>query len=326
MRESAWLINAVLTTYLTLFISNHYTGRFSKGKELHISRTSGNDGWSCNQTNPCETMWRAVTLASRGDTIHLNGTDTENHPYTCKSGTLLHPGVYINKSLSLVGFGPRPPHIRCSEGLTFDGSDDAQQMHITLSGLFLNESLVYFQDASVNIDRCKFEGSKHGVQFLVSTRMVSTIQITDSTFVNNSECISDFVNKTMNLSTAVQVNFKLKDSSFRGNAMSDEGNCVSFREPSDNKHPVSVNITLENLTFSDNKFSAEGLVFLDMENSNQDINLRKVKFIDNIALSDLTFFANDGHSELIFHTNTLTIFINESNFSSTNARSFLVNA
>ena len=321
------LVNdAVLTTYLTLFLFNHYTGRASKGMELYISRTTGNDSWSCNQTNPCETIWRAVTLASRGDKIHLNGTDTENHPYTCQSGTRLHPGVYINKSLSLVGFGPKPPHIRCSDGLTLDGSDDVQQMHITLSGLFLNESLVYFQDSSVNIDRCKFEGSKHGVQFSVSTRMVSTIQITDSTFVNNSKCISVLVNKTMNLSKAVQVILKLKDSSFRGNTMSVEGSCVSFSKSSDNKHSVSVNIALENVTFSDNKFSSKGLVFLDMENGNQDINLQKVKFTDNIALSGGIFFANDGHSELIFHSNTISILINESNFSSTNARSFLVNA
>ena len=316
--------NAVLTTYLTLFLSNQYTGRASKGMELYISRTTGNDSWSCNQTNPCETIWRAVTLASRKDKIHLNGTDTENHPYTCQSGTRLHTGVYINKSLSLVGFGPKPPHIRCSEGLTFNGTDDAHQMHITLSGLFLDESLVYFQDSSLNIDRCKFEGSKRGVQFSVSTRIVSTIQITDSTFVNNSECVSVVVNKATNLLEAVQVIFKLKDSSFHGNAMPDKGNCVSFSESSGKKHSVSVNITLENLTFSDNKFSSKGLVFLDMENGNQVINLQKVKFIKNSVLSGRNFFANA--SELIFHSNTVNIFINESNLSSTNARSFIVTA
>ena len=179
---------------------------------MYISRTAGNDGWSCNQTNPCKNIWGAVTLASRGDKIYLDGANTENDPYTCQSEIPLHPGIYINKSLTLVGFGPKAPHIRCSEGLTFDGSDNTQQMHTTLSGLFLDKSLVYFQDSSVNIDRCKFQGSKRGVQFLVRTRMVSNIQITDTAFVNNSECMSVVVNKAMNLSEDVLVTFMFKNS------------------------------------------------------------------------------------------------------------------
>ena len=265
-------------------------------------------------------------MASSKDYIYLDGKNTENDPYTCQAETTVHPGIYINKSLSLVGFGPKPPHIRCPEGLTFDGSDDAQQMHTTLSGLFLDESLVYFQDSSVNIDRCKFEGSKRGVLFLVSTAMVSNIQITDSAFVNNSECISVVVNNTMNLSEDVLVTFTLKNSCFQGNAMSDEGRCMSFSESSEDKHSVSFNITLENVEFSDNKFSSKGLVFLDMENGNQEINLQRVKFIKNSALPRPNVFGNGGHSELIANSNSVNIFINESSFSSTNARSFLVNA
>ena len=266
-------------------------------------------------------------MASSKNYIYLDGTNTENNPYTCQSENTAHPGIYINKSLTLVGFGPKPPHMQCSEGLTFHGSDDAQHMNITLSGLFLDKSLVYFQDSSVNIDRCKFEGSKRGVQFLVSSGMVSNIQITDSAFVNNSECISVVVNKAVKLSEDILVTFTLKNSSFQGNAMSDEGRCMSFTESSDIKHSVSfMDITLENVTFSDNKFSSKGLFSIDMENGNQDINLQKVKFIRNSALSPPNVFAHGGHSELIVISNSVNIFINESSFSSTNARSFLVNA
>ena len=152
------------------------TAPVSRGTDWYISRASGDDSWPCDKTKPCKHIWKAVTLASSNDYIYLDGFNTENDPYICQSGTPTHPGIYISKSLSLVGFGPKPPHIRCSEGLTFDGSDDAQQMHITLSGLLLNESLVYFQDSSVNIDRCKFEGSKHGVQILIKMRAVSAIE------------------------------------------------------------------------------------------------------------------------------------------------------
>ena len=118
-----------------------------------------------------------------------------------------------------------------------------------------------------------------------STRKVSNIQITNSTFVNNSECISIVVNKTMNLSEAVQVVFTMTHSSFHGNAITDEGSCVSFNESSANKHSVSLNITLENVTFSHNKFSMKGLIFLYIENANSDIHFQNVTFRSNNALS-----------------------------------------
>ena len=108
--------------------------------------------------------------------------------------------------------------------------------------------------------------------------------------------------------------------------MSDEGRCMSFSESSDKKHSVNFNITLENVAFTDNKFTSKGLIFLDMENGNQDINLQKVKFIRNSALPRPNVFTKGSHSELIVHSNSVNIFINESSFSSTNARSFLVNA
>ena len=87
-----------------------------------------------------------------------------------------------------------------------------------------------------------------------------------------------------------------------------------------------MDITLENVTFSDNKFSYKGLFSIDMENGDQDINLQKVKFIRNSALSPPNVFAHGGHSELIVISNSVNIFSNESSFSSTNARSLLVNA
>ena len=265
-------------------------------------------------------------MASSKDYIYLDSTNTENDPYTCQSETPLHPGVYINKSLSLAGFGPKPSHIRCSEGLTFDGSDDARQMHITLSGLFLEQSLVYFQDSSVNIDRCNVEGSKHGVHFLINTTMVSNIQITNSVFVKNSECISVVINKTMNLSEAVQVVFTVKHSSFHGNVITDEGSCVSFHEAFNNKHSVSLNVTLENVTFFHNKFSTKGLVFLDMENANQDIHIQNVTFMSNNALSDRDVYAGYGHSECIVHSSTVNVLVNTSSFTGQQARSFDISA
>ena len=296
---------------------------------MYISRASGNDSWSCDQIKPCKTLWRTVTLASRGDHLHLDGTNTEKDPYTCQSGTLTHPGIYIDKSVSLIGFGPMPPHVRCSEEnkVTFDGSYNAHQVNITLLGLILSDSSLYFQDSSVSIDSCKFEGNKRGVQFLISTRMVSSIQITNSTFVGNEECISVILNSIKNLShQRNQVIFELKNSSFYGNTISDKKSCISFRESNENKQCVSCNITLENVTFSYNYFSSRGLVFLELENGNQDIELQNVTFINNRQSLGYGVLRRYNQSVFIVRSNLIIISINASNFTSQNARSFSISA
>ena len=299
------------------------TGHDPIATNFYISRASGNDSWSCDQTKPCKTIWRAVTLASDGDIIYMDGTDTEQDPYTCQSSQ--SPGLYINTSLTLTGFGLMPPQIRCSNGtsLTFDGSGNAQQMNVTLSGLIVNNSFVYFQDSSANISGCKFVDSKQGVRFVISSRMLFDILITNSIFVRNSECISVVVNSTGLPSSIIQVNFTLKSSSFSFNAVSDSGNFISFTESPDKKQTVNCFITMKNVSLYGNDFNSKGLVFLEFNNGNQYFQLHEVKLAENrptpnkVVLTD-----HQGDSEFIFRCNIVNIFVNGSNFTSQNARSF----
>ena len=295
---------------------------------MYVSHASGNDSWSCDQSTPCKTIWRAVTLASRGDRIHLDGTNTVKHPYTCQSGTSAHPGIYINRSLSLIGYASPMPQIRCPEGtgLTFNGSDHAEQMNVTLSGLLVNESFVSVQDSFVSIDGCKFQGSKQGVEFVMRNKMASNIRITNSTFSRNRMCISVVVNSTENPSQNIQVEFKLTNSSFDSNVLSDEGTSISFSASPHNNQSVSCGITLENVTFSRNTFSSRGLVFLEMENGSQNIHLQGVSFIDNNPSSGQDVFTAEGVSECIVRSTNVNIFIDSSNFTTENARAFNVSA
>ena len=304
-----------------------FTGAVTNGNDLYISRVLGNDTRSCDQqSKPCKSIWRAVTLASHGDRIHLDGTNTNKDPYTCQSGVSQHLGIYINKSVSLIGSASPMPQIRCTEGtgLTFNGSDNVAQMNATLSGLLVNESYVKFYDSSVNIDGCKFEDNKQGM--LIVTR-TSSIQITNSTFSGNSDCISVVVNSSNSQSQYIKVKFKLMNSSFEGNVLSDEGSCISFTEsPYYNKQPVSYDITLENVTFSHNKFSSKGLVFLEMKNGNQHIKFQNVILIDNRPSSGRDVLTGDGDSECIVRSADVNIFIDSSNFTSHHARLFNVSA
>ena len=295
---------------------------------MYVSRASGNDSRSCDLTKPCKTIWRAVTLASHGDHVHLDGTNTDKDPYTCESGRPEHLGIYVNKSLTLTGFGLPLPRIRCFNGtnLTFDGSYNEQQMDVTLSRLSVKESFVIFLDSSAKVDGCAFEGSEQSLEFVVWSKKILNIQITNSNFSRNSECISVFVNSKDNTSHYTQVLLELTNSHFDGNVLSHEGGCISFTELPLNHQCTSCNITLVNVTFSRNKFNTKGIMSLELDNGTQNINLQRVRFIDNSPSSSRDVSPGGDESECIFQSSTLNIFIDSSNFTSERARSFNVSA
>jgi len=256
----------------------------------------------------------------------LDGINTDKYPYTCQSGTSEHPGIYINKSLSLIGYGSSLPQIRCSEGtgLVFDGSKNAKEMTLRLSGLFFNESAVRVQDFSVEMDDCAFKGSKQGFQFVITTNLASGIEIINSTFSRNRNCISVVVTGIRNPSQDTNVILKLANSTFDRNIFSDEGTCISFTEPPNRtNHSVNTNMALENVTFFRNKFSSRGLVYFKIDNGYQNIHLQNVTFIDNLPLSGAD---SSGDSECIIRSSAVNTVINSSNFTSEAARSFNVSA
>ena len=153
--------------------------------------------------------------------------------------------------------------------------------------------------------------------------MLLDVVITNSTFVRNSECISVVVNSTGIPSSIIQVNFTLKSSSLSGNAISDSGNFISFTESPGNNRTVNCFITLKNVTFSDNMFSSRGLVFLEFNNGNQYFQLHEVKFAENRPTPNKDVLTDhQGDSKFILRCTNVNIFVNGSNFTSQNARSF----
>ena len=118
--------------------------------------------------------------------------------------------------------------------------------------------------------------------------------------------------------------FKITNSSFDGNFLSDEGQCISFTEAPNSNKSLSCNIILENVTFSRNRFSSCGLIFLQVDNSTQNINLLNVTFIDSSPSSDRDVDMGNGYNECVFRSSTVDISVSASNF--TSARLFNVSA
>ena len=299
----------------------------TESKSLYISRAAGNDAWSCDQWKPCKTISRTIKLATSGDQILLDGTDTDKDPYNCLSGESQYPGIYINESLSLIGSANPMPQIQCSEGtgFIFNGSNSAEQMNITISGLVLHETFLRIQDSSLDIDGCRFEDSSQGVEIAVSTMNVMNIKITGSTFSRSNNCISVVVDSQSNSSHNTQVMFKLTNSSFDGNVLADEGKVISFIELLSSKKSITSTIVLENVRFSKNKFHSKGLVWFDTKKASQFIQLQNVTFIENSPFSDQDFLVG-RYSESIVNGSDVTLLINSSNFKSQHSRSFSVTA
>ena len=300
-----------------------FVGTVTEGKYLFISRALGNDTWSCDQSKPCKTISRAVELASSGDHILLDGNNTDKDPYNCQSRSPELSGVQINKSLSIMGYGSFMPHIQCNKGagLQFNGSNNEQQMNVTLSTLLVSQSAIMVQDSSVHIDGCRFTGSNQGVVINIRARLSLNILVTNSIFYNNSGCISVVVNSTTKHSKNIQVIFRMTNSSLLyGNVVNDVGRCISFTESQNSGQSVSCNITLENTTFFGNKFILpQGLIFLESNNGSQYIQFKTVTFFDNGILSTREDLMDDSVLCIVRSTD-VNISISSSTFSSDYAK------
>ena len=251
---------------------------------MYLSRT-GEDNGSCDQKNPCNTIRWAVTLATHDDLIYLDGTNTSKNPYTCASGTS-HPGIYINKSLSLIGFGNPLPRIRCSGGsfLAFNGSVDAlHEIRANMSGIIFSGRSLTFLESSAYIQNCKFNERQEGVKFTIHKMIDSRLHIKDTIFSENMAGISVDLAHT--------------------------------------NQDISFDLTLENVTFIHNQFSPKGLISLNMKNGKHIIHFKDVTFIDNCASG----YQYEPTECIVRSTRAaVTIFIDSSHFQGQQTRLFAI--
>ena len=280
---------------------------------MYISNTLGNDNWPCDRLKPCKTIWRAVTLASSGDHIYLDGNDTDKAPYTCQSGKRSeHPGIYISKNVSLMGYGPIPPHIRCLPGssFVFHDPDNPWPISVTLSGIFFNETTIKFQDSSANIDGCTFEGNHTCTctctEFLARRDMLFNIQVTNSIFYTNGHCPSVVVK------------------SYQSQPL----RTVIGQEP---PHVVSSNITMKNVSFYTKFPTTMSFFYLDFERGHQNLYIQNttcelLNDSPDTFSSTLDNFFEKGCSDFTLRGYSLNIILNESRFSNRHARVLNISA
>ena len=265
--------------FLTIF-----TGHIAAyGRKWYISGT-GKDEASCDFEDPCKTIWHAVNVASRDDSIYLNGINTDKNPYTCQPEASAYSGIFIDKALSLIGYGNQLAWIQCSGGnsLTFNGTSASQRMRTKISNIGFKGGAMKFLDSSAHIENATFEDST-GVNFIIHNKMMSSLHIADSTFSKNKGCIS--------VTSSINQN-------------------------------ITFNLTLENVTLSQNEFSNNGLVFLDVKSGSHNIHFQNVAFKDNQRAWPRVLYNNECIVQSL--QAAVKIFIDSSYFRGGDARLFQI--
>lgn len=274
-------------------------------------------------SNPCQTISRAVNLASPGDHIYLNGANTDKDPYNCQSATSQHPGIFINKSLSFIGYGPTA-HIRCLNGtsLTFVGSNN--DVEITLSGLFFNDTIVSFRSSSAGIDGCKFAGIKQRLDFTVGNTTFSSIRIRNSVFWKNSGGLFVDVSSTADRNSMNLLVLEVQNTTFRDHFVgseTDEGRLIKVESRQKLTHSFKCELTLDNVTFSNNMVTRRGLVYVNLKNGYLNMSLKDV-----VAKWNSHLCAFDDCTEIIIDSTSVTSSISGAYFTALSGRALSMSA
>ena len=273
--------------------------------------------------HPCKTISRAVNLASPGDHIYLDGTDTDKYPYTCQTVTPLHTGIFISKSLSFKGYGPMP-QVRCLSGssLIFDGSDN--DFKITLSGLFFNDTLVTFRGSSAEVDGCEFAGREQRVAFTVGNNTSTSIRIRNSLFWKNTSGLSVNITSLTNRNQNQFLILELKNTTFRENFVlseTDERRLITVESINQLTQSFKCKLTLDNVTFSKNLVTRTGLLNLNLRNGHLNMSFKDLVVQGNNHLCSF-----GDCTELVFNSNSATSFISGAYFMALSGRALSMTA
>ena len=184
----------------------------------------GKDTKTCgNQSLPCQSIAQAVHRVGYGGNIYLDGRGTKKRPYGCRNGRnilLDHPGIYINKSLTVRGFYSTP-HVLCTEGFHFEKTNgESLTFALMLSGIDFQQTRLNCNDCQrITIHNCSFHNASRALAIKIQN--VTSFQLDlkgNSTFQNNSQCINVLLlNNTKGKSQ--DVTLEIKDAMFERNGL-----------------------------------------------------------------------------------------------------------
>ncbi|EDO49986.1 predicted protein [Nematostella vectensis] len=215
-----------------------------------------------------------------GSFVYIDGTGTLTNPYTCINVTSNHPGIFVNRSISLIGYN-FPVFIECGheQGLTFEAKSGSDLL-VKLAGLVLLNSLIKVVDSSIDIDNCQFLGDKQPISVMQDTQSIQ-ITVSNSTCMNTPSFLSVEI-KGRNVSGS-NVQVKISDSNIQGlKSFYPTPPPTALMVQSTNNHLtpelISFDIHLQNVSFVSNMLSTNGLIYVNLKGVLCNIKIDKVLF------------------------------------------------
>ncbi|EDO47954.1 predicted protein [Nematostella vectensis] len=259
---------------------------------VYTSR-SGHDSADCGRkSDPCASISMAVSHARvKGSLIYIDGTGTSTNPYTCINVTSQHPGIYVDRSMSLIGY-QSPGVIECGHGqeLTFQAKG-GNEMIVKLIGLVFRNSTLQVVDSSIAVDSCQFLGDKQPISVTQDTQPVD-ITISNSSCVNTTSFISVEMNANNVSGNTVRV--KIADSSVQGlndnlnvaKTSKGKGTALIVTQTNISPHVITIDIHLRNVSVVGNQLSNNGLIHVEVSSGiscNVDLNNVTVTRTNNLG-------------------------------------------
>ncbi|XP_032231795.2 uncharacterized protein LOC116614673 isoform X2 [Nematostella vectensis] len=290
--------------------------------DVVFASRSGEDTQGCGaKTSPCASISMAVSHAKEpGSIVYIDGTGTSTDPYTCINVTSQHPGIYVDRSMSLIGY-QSPVLIKCGRGqeLAFEAKGGRETV-VTLIGLVLHDSALRVVDSSLVIDSCQVMGRKQLINVTQDTQSVQ-IAISNSTCINTTSFVSVKVKASNKSRNSVKV--RLTNSSVMGiqvvypvNPTSITGSALLVTSANAHLVPalITISIHVTNVSFFNNQYNHEfsGLIHVDAPTGVCDVVLNKVTFVKTYTRN----FMADWEGAIIKISGTNRLIINVINTTS----------
>ena len=144
------------------------------------------------------------------------------HPFDCARSLSdnYHPGVHINKNLTMKGFYSTP-HVFCEEGFHFQKKDGEQEaFRFELSGITLRATPLTFEDwHHIKILNCSFYDATRALRVQIKNITTFWLNIQGfSSFHDNSQCINIvLLDNIRNKKRSVAIN--ITDTEFKQNGL-----------------------------------------------------------------------------------------------------------
>ena len=248
-----------------------FTG--AEASSWYVSRFTGDDTAGCGKekNSPCKSIAMATHKAQQGDSVYLDGTNSEHDPYPCTN--LSSHVVRVFSS-----YGDSQAFIRCVNNYSFQFVCTNTFTNVSLEGLVFNNTAVTLFNCSLLLRNCSFCTFSKEITAPLNLKFDG---ITNGNIVVDRCLFEDNLAGCVNIS-GNNIDLTVRNTTFQRNRIASLGNAIfqltsAAAENSQSAH----NVRFYNVTFENNT----GRAVWFHSGSSLNVSITNGTFINNTALN-----------------------------------------